>query len=211
MNYAEIREQVYHTVLNSVNAGLIRLSVGNISARIDEELVAITPSGIAYDVLRPEQIAIVDLEGRCVDGPNKPSSEKSMHTAIYRDLPEVAAILHTHSLYAITFATLGREIPMVCIELFVCGAPIPVAPWACPGTPEAGRVTVSLFRQRPRLKICLLRSHGLVAIGKNLENAFEHAVAAETGMEAYHHALQIGQPELITQDRIDEIIRVYAL
>jgi L-ribulose-5-phosphate 4-epimerase len=210
MSYTAIREQVYQTVLKSVNAGLIRLSVGNISVRAQEGLVAITPRGIPYDVLRPEEIAIVDLEGRPVDAPKKPSSETPMHTAIYHDLPEVGAILHTHSLYAITFATLGKDIPIVTIELFVCGAPIPVAPWACPGTPEAGKVTVKLFRERPGLKICLLRNHGLVSIGENLDKAFEYAVAAETGMQAYHHALQIGQPELITEDRIAEIIRVYA-
>lgn len=211
MSYADIREQVYQTVLRSVDAGLIRLSVGNISARIDTDLIAITPSAIPYDVLRPEQIAIIDLDGRYVDAPNKPSSEQAMHTAIYRALPEVGAILHTHSLYAITFSTLGREIPIVTIELFVCGAPIPVAPWACPGTPEAGQVTVSLFRQRPRLKICLLRNHGLVAIGQSLDKAFENAVSAETGMQVYHHALQIGQPELITPDKVDEIVKAYAL
>ena len=211
MEYADIREQVYQTVLRSVQAGLMRVSVGNISARVDGERIAITPSGITYDVLRPEHIAIISPDGREIDAPEKPSSETAMHTAIYRALPEVGAILHTHSIYALTLATLGREIPMVTIELFVCGAPIPVAPWACPGTPEAGEVTVRLFRERPRLRVCLLRSHGLVAIGHNLANAFAHAVAAETGLEVYHHALQIGQPELITPDRIDEIRRAYAL
>lgn len=210
MNYALIREQVYHTVLKSVTAGLLRLSVGNISTRTEDGLVAITPSGIPYDVLRPDDIALVDLDGHSVDAPKKPSSETPMHTAIYRDLPEVGAILHTHSVYAITFATLGHDIPMVSIELFVCGAPIPVARWACPGTPEAGKVTVELFSQRPGLKICLLRNHGLVAIGKNLEQAFDYAFSAELGMQVYHQALQVGQPELITQDRVEEILRVYA-
>ncbi len=210
MKYQEAREQVYATVIKSVKNGLIRLSAGNISARTPDGLVAITPSGIAYDVLKPEEIAIVDVQGNWVDAPKEPSSETPMHTAIYRGLPHVDAILHTHSPFAITFATLGKVVPMVSLELFTCGAPIPVAPWACPGTAEAGVVTVDIFCSRPELKICLLRNHGLVAIGKNLDNAFELAYDAEIGMQVYHQALQVGQPELITPSRIEQIRQVYA-
>lgn len=210
MNYTTVREEVYETVMKARAAGLIRLSAGNISARTEEGLVAITPSGIQYDVLRPEEIAIVDLDGKPVDAPRKPSSETPMHTAIYRNLPNVGAICHTHSPYAITFATLGKEVPMISIELFTCGAPIPVAPWACPGTAGAGVVTVEIFRSRPDLKICLLRNHGLVSIGKDLGNAFELALDAEVGMQIYYQTLQIGQPEIMTQDYIDQIRVSYA-
>lgn len=210
MDYTQIREQVYRTVIKAVNNGLIRLSAGNISTRTADGLVAITPSHISYDVLRPDDIVVVDVNGRPVDGRHKPSSETPMHTAIYRDLPQVGAIVHTHSPYAITFATLGKSVPMVTIELFVCGAPIPVAPWACPGTPKAGKVAVEEFQKRPELKVCLLRNHGLVAIGSHLDHAFEVAYNAEIGMQVYHQAVQIGEPELITQDRIEEILAVYA-
>lgn len=210
MKYQAIREQVYETVLKAVKSGLIRLSAGNISARTDDGLVAITPAGIKYDVLKPEQIAIVDLDGQWVDAPFKPSSETPMHTAILKHLPSVGAVCHTHSPYAITFATLGRDVPCLTLELFMCGAPIPVARWACPGTAEAGVVTVELFSQRPGLKVCLLRNHGLVAIGQNLEQAFELAYDAEVGMQIYHQALLVGQPELITAERQAEIRRVYA-
>jgi L-fuculose-phosphate aldolase len=210
MQYQQAREQVYETVMKAVTNGLIRLSAGNISARTADGLVAITPASIAYDVLKPEDIAIIDLAGKPVDAPRKPSSETPMHTAIYRGLPHVGAVLHTHSPFAITFATLGKEVPVISIELFTCGAPIPVAPWACPGTDEAGVVTVDMFCQRPRLKVCLLRNHGLVAIGKDLASAFEVAYDAEIGMQVYHQALQLGQPELITQPRIEQMLQVYA-
>lgn len=210
MKYQVIREQVYETVMKAVKSGLIRLSAGNISARTEDGYVAITPTSIKYDVLKPEQIAIVDLDGKLVDAPFKPSSETPMHTAILKHLPEVGAVCHTHSPFAITFAALGKEVPCLTLELFVCGAPIPVAPWACPGTADAGVVTVDLFTQRPGLKICLLRNHGLVSIGKNLEQAFELAYDAEVGMQIYHQALLLGQPELITAERQAEIRRAYA-
>lgn len=209
MKYQAIREQVFATVLKAVKSGLIRLSAGNLSARTEDGLVAITPTSIKYDALKPEQIALVDLDGRLVDAPCPPSSETPMHTAILRHLPSVGAVLHTHSPYAITFAALGEAVPPVSLELYMCGAPIPVAPWACPGTAEAGGVTVDLFTQRPDLKVCLLRNHGLVAIGRDLGQAYEFAYDAEVGMQIYHQARLLGRPEVIDAARAAQIRSVY--
>lgn len=209
MKFETIRQEVYTTVMKARDAGLVRLSAGNISARTQEGYVAITPSGIKYDVLQPEQIAIVDLHGNPVDAPCKPSSETPMHTAILRHLPEVQAICHTHSMFAITFAMLKLEVPVVNLELYVCGAPVPVAPWACPGTAAAGDITVDIFKSRPGLKVCLLRNHGLVAIGKSLEHAFEMAYNAEVGLRTYYQARQLGQPSIIGAEQIEQIRAVY--
>jgi len=209
MKYKEIRDQVYLTVTKAQASGLVRLSAGNFSMRTEDGNVAITPSGIKYDVLKPEEIAIVDLDGNYIDARNKPSSELPMHLEILRNLPEVGAICHTHSPFAIAFAMLANEIPPVNLELMFCGAPIPVAPWACPGTINAGQVTVNIFKQRPELKICLLRNHGLVAIGKSLEQAYELAYDAEVGMQTYYYACQIGQPFPLTQAQLDQIHQVY--
>ena len=204
MEYETIRAQIYETVMEANRVGLIHLSAGNISARFDEALVAITPSGIKYKHLQPEQISIVDLDGNLLDG-LPASSETPMHTAIYRHLPQVQAICHTHSPFAITFAMLGEQVPLVNLALMTVGAPVPVAPWVCPGTPQAGEVTVEIFRQRPELKVILLRSHGLVAIGKSLENAFTMAYDAEFGFQTYHQALQIGKPAELTESQVLEI------
>lgn len=204
MNYKYVREEVFQTVLKACSSGLIRLSAGNISVRTEDGMIAITPTSIMYDRMRPEDIAIVDLDGKLVDAPRKPSSETPMHTAIFRHLPEVGAICHTHSAYAMAFAALGKEIPVICLELYVCGAPIPVARWAAPGTTDAGDVTVEIFKNRPELKICLLRNHGLVGIGKDLENAYELAFDAEIGMQTYHQALQVGQPVPIAKESLPQ-------
>lgn len=204
MKYQAVREQVFETVQEANRVGLIRLSAGNISARLDPELVAITPTGVKYKYMKPEDVSIVDLDGNPVDGP-PPSSETPMHTAIYRNLPEVQAICHTHSTYAICFAMLARDVPLANLELIAVGAPVPVAPWVCPGTPKAGEVTVEIFRNRPALRAILLRNHGLVAIGKNLEHAFEMAYNAEVGFQTYHQALQVGQPNALNEEQVAEI------
>ncbi len=210
MNFKLTREQLLDTVQKATEVDLIRMSAGNISTRTEDGLVAITPSGIKYHSMQAEDISIVDLEGNLIEGP-KPSSETPMHTAIYRNLPDVGSICHTHSTFAITFAMLGDEIPIANLELVVCGAPIPVAPWACPGTPKAGEVTVEIFKSRAELKVILLRKHGLVAIGSNLDHAFDMAFNAEVGFQAYHQSLQLGTPEPITENQLSEIKVAYNL
>ncbi len=210
MKYVSVREQLLDTVTKATEVDLIRLSAGNISMRTGDGLIAITPSGVKYRHMTMADISIIDLEGNLIEG-LKPSSETPMHTAIYRHLPNVNSICHTHSSFAITFAMLGKDIPVANLELVVCGAPIPVAPWACPGTPKAGEVTVEIFKERPELKVVLLRKHGLVAIGSALDHAFDMAFNAEVGFQAYYHALQLGNPELITTEQLAEIKAVYNL
>ena len=209
MKYQSTRELVYETALKAKSEGLIYLSAGNFSARTDDGHVAITPGGLKYEEMHPEDIVIVDVEGKLVDAPRKPSSETPMHTTIYRLLPDIQGICHTHSSYAITFACIGEPIPPLNLELLVCGAPIPVAPWACPGTAVGGEVIVDLLRQRPELRVVLLRNHGLVAATTSLTKALDLAFDAEMGMKAYHQALQIGTPVSLNEAQIAEIYRVY--
>lgn len=209
MDYSKVRQEVLTTVKKAVDNGLTRLSAGNFSIRTEDGNVAITPSGIKYDQLTAEQITIVDIEGNHVDGPCKASSETPMHTSILRNLPHVNAICHTHSPYAMTFAVVGKEIPMVNLELLMCGAPIPVAEWACPGSVKGGEVTVDTFKARPELKAMLLKNHGLVSIGDNLDQAYEFAYDAEIAAQVYYQALQVGKPIVITEAQVQEVFDVY--
>jgi L-fuculose-phosphate aldolase len=210
MNYMEVRQQLYGVVQKGVAAGLIRASAGNFSLRTPDGYVAITPTSIKYDQLKPEEIAIVDLDGNHIDGPCKASSETPMHTTILRSLPEVGAVCHTHSPFAMTFAVVGQEIPMVNTELLVCGAPIPVAAWACPGSAAGGEVTVDIFKVRPELKVVLLRNHGAVSIGEDINHAFEYAYDVEIAAQVYYQALQVGQPIVITKAQVQEIFDIYS-
>ena len=208
MEHKALRAKLMETVVKANEVDLIRLSAGNISLRTDNNLIAITPSGVKYHQMNVDDISIIDSDGNLIDG-FIPSSETNMHTVIYRNLTEVEGICHTHSNFAITFAMLGEEIPPANIELFACGAPIPVAPWACPGTQKAGEVTVELFRSRPELRVVLLNKHGLVAIGKDLNHAFEMAYNAEVGFRTYYQALMIGKPQSLTNAQLEEIKAAY--
>jgi L-ribulose-5-phosphate 4-epimerase len=210
MGYRDVKKELINIVHLACQANLIRLSAGNISTRIEEGLVAITPSGIQYRVMQPDDISIIDLDGTLVEGP-PPSSETPMHTAIYRQIPRAGSICHTHSIYGMVFAHLQKDVPLASVELMVCGAPIPVAPWAAPGTEKAGEVTVDLFHARPQLSVILLRQHGLVALGESLTSAYEMAYNAEVGLGTYYQASLLGEPQPFRKDQISEIKEVYGL
>jgi L-ribulose-5-phosphate 4-epimerase len=209
MKYDVIRAEVFETILLLRESDLVRLSAGNISVRTHDGHVAITPAGLRYDRMKPEDISIIDLNGNLVDGVRRPSSETPMHTAVLREILEVGAIVHTHSVNAIAFATGGIEVPVICLELLSVGGPIPVAPYACPGSTEAGEIAVEIFKLRQNLKCLMLRNHGLLAIGQTLYEAYENAYKFETGAEVYYRALQVGEPVVLTEEQIDEIYRVY--
>ena len=190
--------------------GLIRLSAGNFSLRISDNLAAITPSGILYQSMGIDDISIVDLNGNPVAGP-PPSSETPMHMAIYREISRASSICHTHSIYAMVCAMLGDEIPLMSIELMVCGAPLPVAPWAAPGTDQAGLIAVKTFQSRENLQVMLLRQHGLLTIGKSMDQAYTMAVNAETGLEVYYKTRLLGEAKSFTPEQIKEIRQIYGL
>jgi len=208
--YQDYKEQLYNYIQLGCEDGLIRLSAGNFSLRINDDLVAITPSGILYRSMKVEDISIVDLDGNQVEGP-VPSSETPMHSAIYRNIPRAKSICHTHSMYAMVFAQLGEDIPLISIELLVCGGPIPVATWATPGTNQAGKVAVNIFKSREKLQVLLLRQHGLVAIGSSLDQAYNLATNAEIGMEVYFKASLLGKPQPFSSAQLNEIHEVYGV
>ena len=110
------QQEVCKTALEMYRSGLVSGTWGNISARIDEEYMAITPSGMNYEGLSPAQMVIVNIDTLSYEGPLKPSIEAIVHAGIYKSRPEVNGIMHTHSTYALTVATARKEIPPICAD-----------------------------------------------------------------------------------------------
>jgi L-ribulose-5-phosphate 4-epimerase len=210
MDYKEFKQQVFDTTLDLVKIDLIRISSGNISLRLPDGNIAITPSNVLYSQMKPEDIVIMDLENQLVEGNYKPSSEKHLHTEIYKARPDVMAVVHVHSRYAIAFSAVGMEIPVCNIEILAVGGPIPVAPYQVPGSVEVGLGAAKIFTERPGLKALMLERHGLVAIGKNLSEAYQSAYKAETGAEIYHLSLQTGREvKVFTPAQIEGVFNRY--
>ena len=210
MNYKQYRQQVYDTTMKLVAIDLIRLSSGNISVKCPDGNIAITPSGVTYDVLRPDDIVIMDMDTNLLEGDFKPSSEKHLHSEIYKVRPEVNAVVHTHSRYGIAFSSVQMEIPVINLEILVVGGPIPVAEFITPGTPEVGVEAARIFAERKELKALLMQYHGMVALGKTLDEAYQNAYKTETGAEIYHLALQTGREvKPLSKEQIEDIFNRY--
>jgi L-ribulose-5-phosphate 4-epimerase len=189
---------------------LVAWTSGNISARDPESgLVVIKPSGIKFPDLTPENMVVVNVEGDIVEGDYKASSDTASHCYIYRHMPHVNGIVHTHSRYATAFATLAREIPCVTTAMSdEFGGAIPCGGFALIGGEEIGQVVVDTLKDS-RSPSCLLQSHGVFATGESAEKAVKAAVMTEDNAAIVWTALQIGTPLTIAQSDIDRLYDRY--
>lgn len=148
---------------------LVAGSWGNISCRIDEQSIAITPSGRGYELLEPEDVVLIDREGAVLEGKCIPSSELKVHTAIYNAYPEASAVIHTHSIYASALAAMHQDVPAIIEDIVqIIGGRVYCAEYALCGTQDLADKTVAALRGR---KAALLANHGAVCWGKNLQEA----------------------------------------
>jgi len=189
---------------------LVAWTSGNVSARDPESgLIVIKPSGIKFPDLTPENMVIVDINANIVESDYKASSDTASHCAIYRKMPEVNGVVHTHSRYATAFAVLGREIPCVTTAMGdEFGGSIPCGGFALIGGEEIGNVVVETLKDC-RSPSCLLQNHGVFATGKSAEGAVKAAIMTEDNAAIVWTALQIGTPLTIAQSDIDKLYDRY--
>lgn len=197
-----------------VRYGLVVWTGGNVSERIrfengEPDLFAIKPSGVAYEQLRAEDIVICDLEGNVVEGTRKPSSDTESHAYVYRHMPNVNGVVHTHSNYASAWAARGEEIPCILTAMAdEFGGPIPVGPFAIIGDDSIGRGIVQTLTGH-RSPAVLMQNHGVFTIGPDAKSAVKAAVMCEDIARTTHLTLELGQALPIPQDQIDLLFNRY--
>jgi L-ribulose-5-phosphate 4-epimerase len=193
-----------------VRNGLVAWTSGNISARVPgADLMVIKPSGVAYAELTPEVMVVCDLTGKRVAGSLSPSSDAASHGYVYRHLPLVGGVVHTHSRYATAWAARGEAIPCVITAMAdEFGGEIPVGPFAPIGGEEIGRAVVDTLTGH-RSPAVLLRSHGVFTIGANAAEAVKAAVMCEDAACTVHLARLHGELTPLPADQIDALYRRY--
>jgi len=189
---------------------LVAWTSGNVSARDPEtNLVVIKPSGLKFDDLTPESMVIVDMNGNVVEGSLKPSSDTASHCYIYRNMPNVYGVVHTHSRYATAFAVVGRSIPCYTTAMGdEFGGEIPLGGFALIGGEEIGQRVVEALNGS-KSPACILLNHGVFSTGKNAEHAVKAAVMTEDNAAIVWLALQIGTPLPINDDDIAKLHHRY--
>lgn len=206
--YQEIREKVIHYSLQTQKRGLIRGTSGNISLRSDDgQVIAITPSGIPYEELKPESIPLVDEYGNVLDGKFKPSSELPMHTHILREKKDINAVIHTHAKYCTIMSILNVELPAMTVPQLSMGLfPIKVVPFEIPGSEELGDAIIKYLGDNG--KAVMLANHGLINIDKTIERAFAGTEYLEEAAEIAYYCLLGGGMHSIPQNMIETLIEI---
>lgn len=189
---------------------LVVWTAGNVSARVPgHDLLVIKPSGVGYGELTPEAMVVTDLDGQLVDGDRSPSSDTAAHAYVYKHMPQVGGVVHTHSTYATAWAARGEAIPCVLTMMGdEFGGEVPIGPFALIGDDSIGRGIVETLRDH-RSPAVLMRNHGPFAIGPTAKAAVKAAVMCEEVARTVHISRQLGEPLVITQSDIDSLYARY--
>ena len=211
-----LREELDELHRRLVSSGLVAWTSGNVSARVPgTELMLIKPSGVEYQDLTPESMVLCDLDGRpAADGAGagnglSPSSDTAAHAYVYRHMPEVGGVVHTHSTYATAWAARGEPIP--CVLTMVAdefGGDVPVGPFALIGDDAIGRGIVDTLRHS-RSRAVLMAGHGPFTIGRDARNAVKAAVMLEDVARTVHVARQLGTPAALQPTDVDALFARY--
>ena len=194
------RELIIEYCLRMLQDGLTVGTSGNVSIRAGEN-IAITPSGVDYEALAPENICVITLDGNHVDGPDNPTTEVPMHTVVYRNTSALA-VVHTHPVYATVLGTLIDELPRIHYMLALLGGPVRVAPYAAFGTDELARNCLVAMRDRYGV---LLQNHGATTYGETLAKAYSRSLYLEWLCRIYCEAKTLGEPRLLTAGEFDAV------
>ena len=211
MNVDEAKQAVLETAQLLLERGLVSGTSGNVSARVDDGTVCITPSSVPYETMTIDDLTIIDLDGEVVqarDG-RHPSSEKALHTYAYRSYEEINSVIHAHPVHTTMFAVVREPIPAVIDEfaLYV-GGDVPVCPYAASGTDELAKMATE---QLARVGAALLANHGLVAIGPSTSRALHITTLVERAAQIVHGAKLLGAPVPLPEKTNADFAEIYAL
>lgn len=207
MNLDTLRNEIVRVGRTLIRKGLTVGSSGNISARIPgDSRIIITPSGVPFRVMRPEELVIVNIDGEILEG-KKPSSELPLHLKIYKNRPDINAIIHAHSVYCSVLAANHTPIPPILDEITVfLGGEVLVAKYAPPGTEELAKNALEALGKR---KAVILANHGVVACGRDLNDALEVLIRVERVAKIYTLARLIGEPRRLPDEAIRREKEIY--
>lgn len=199
------REEVIEYGKKMILDGLTKGTGGNISLlNCEKNLMAITPSGIDYLKLCPEDIVIIDVEtGKIVDGDKVPSSESDMHRIFYKYRKDIKAVVHTHSKYATALSCTNQKLPAVHYLLAVAGVDVPCAEYATYGTVKLAK---NAFKAMEGTKAVLLSNHGMITGGETLAEAYNITENVEFCCELYSISKTMGEPQILPKEEMEQMI-----
>jgi L-ribulose-5-phosphate 4-epimerase len=207
---AALRQQVSNLHQELVRYRLVVWTAGNVSGRVPgHDLFVIKPSGVPYEHLAPSSMIVCDLTGNVVEGDLAPSSDTAAHAYVYRHMPDVGGVAHTHSTYACAWAARGEPVPCVLTAMAdEFGGEIPLGPFALIGDDSIGQGIVDTLDHH-RSPAVLMRNHGVFTIGEGPHAAVKAAVMCEDVARSVHISRQLGEPQAIKGTDVDRLYDRY--
>ncbi|GAI89436.1 unnamed protein product, partial [marine sediment metagenome] len=203
-----LKKKVYKTHMKLWENRLVMWTSGNVSGRDPKtNLVVIKPSGVSYDKLLPDNLVVVDLNGNIIEGNLKPSVDMATHLYVYKHMPDVMSVIHTHSTYATAFAAIGKPIP-VCLTAMAdfFGCDIPVGELVLIGEEEIGKEIVGKIGNS---KAIIMKNHGPFAIGASVNEALKAAIFLEESAKTLIMAKILGEPQSIPESIVNKLHKNY--
>jgi len=203
--FESISQEIIQAGQRIYQKGFVAANDGNISARVGEQQILITPSGRSKGFLKLEDLVLVDLNGKIIHGNLKPSSETAMHLTIYQEREDVNSVCHAHPVYATAFsvATIPLDEPVL-PEVIVTLGRIPMVPYAEPGSPDVSKNIRPFLAHHDAF---LLANHGAVTVGKDVFDAFYKMETVEHFARILHKAKQLGSVHLLKSEEVQALIR----
>lgn len=205
--FEETKREIIKAGMNLDRYGLIALAGGNVSVRMESGEILVTPSGMIYEDLVEDDILVMDLEGKIIEGTRKPSSDTEAILYIFRERPDVMAVIHTHQPYATAVGLIQDEFEVNLTTLANATAgSVPVTPYSSAGSIDMGIDTVKYIGES---KAVILAHHGVMTVGKNLKEALYAAVYLEEAAKCYLAAKACGETKRMTPAQIEQSIEVF--
>ena len=209
MNELEIREALLATAKEMIASGLVEGTAGNVSARLPNGNVVLTPSSVAYDTMTLDDLVVTDIDGRVLEGKRMPTTEKALHLACLRKHRDIGAVMHCHALFATMFAVVRQPIPCLIEEFDVyVGGEVPVAGYRLTGSDELAEEVSGWLEDRGAV---LMANHGLLCVGKHPADVLKVAKLVERTAKIVWGARMLGEPAPLPDSTLAQFAPVYKL
>jgi L-fuculose-phosphate aldolase len=194
-------DDVLEAAKGMLRLGLVAGTAGNVSGRIGEDRICLTPSSVPYETMTVDDLVVTDLAGTVLEGRHGPTSEKALHLACYRAYPEVGGVIHSHAAHATMFALVHEPIPAVIEEVVVyLGGDVPICDYKGTGTDALGDEAARHLKDR---SACILANHGIVTTGKHPEQALHNAELTERTAMIVWGARALGTPVVPLPEKVN--------
>lgn len=205
----EVKTALLATAKEMLRTGLVEGTSGNLSARLPDGNVVMTPSSLDYEVMQAEDLVVVDLEGNVVEGERGPTTEKALHLACLRRYPELGGVIHSHAMFATMFAVTHQPIPCVIEEFDVfVGGEVPVADYKLTGSDELGEEVARWVEDRGAV---LMANHGLLTVGSTVEKAMQIAHLVERTAKILWGSRLLGSAVPLPEATLEQFAPIYKL